>query len=131
MRRHRWIVDRWVWELPGGYVDDREGTPANAAAREVEEETGWRPRSMELLCRFQPMIGTADAENVLFLARGADNTGATPDINEAQQLRWIPVKAAFEMIARGEILGAASVVGITHTRMIRESEIRDQAAATT
>jgi 8-oxo-dGTP pyrophosphatase MutT (NUDIX family) len=22
MRRHRFIVDRWVWELPGGYVDD-------------------------------------------------------------------------------------------------------------
>ena len=131
MRRHRWIVDRWVWELPGGYVDDREGTPAGAAAREVEEETGWRPRSMELLCRFQPMIGTADAENLLFLARGADNTGATPDINEAQQLRWIPIKAAVEMIASGEILGAASVVGITHTMMIRESEIRDQAAATT
>ena len=22
MRRHRFIVNRWVWELPGGYVDD-------------------------------------------------------------------------------------------------------------
>ena len=25
MRRHRFIVDRWVWELPGGYVDDGAG----------------------------------------------------------------------------------------------------------
>jgi hypothetical protein len=24
MRWHRFIVDRWVWELPGGYVDDGE-----------------------------------------------------------------------------------------------------------
>ena len=24
MRRHRFIIDRWVWELPGGYVDDGE-----------------------------------------------------------------------------------------------------------
>ena len=24
MRRHRFIIDRWVWELPGGYVDGAE-----------------------------------------------------------------------------------------------------------
>ncbi|MGH8573683.1 MAG: NUDIX hydrolase, partial [Gammaproteobacteria bacterium] len=38
MWRHRFIIDRWVWELPGGYVNDNED-PATTAAREVEEET--------------------------------------------------------------------------------------------
>jgi ADP-ribose pyrophosphatase len=33
-RRHRFIVDRWVWELPGGYVDDGEN-PGPAAPREA------------------------------------------------------------------------------------------------
>jgi 8-oxo-dGTP pyrophosphatase MutT (NUDIX family) len=46
--RHRFIVDRWDWEVPGGYVDPGENGAA-AAAREVEEETGWRPRSVEFL----------------------------------------------------------------------------------
>jgi 8-oxo-dGTP pyrophosphatase MutT (NUDIX family) len=46
--RHKFIVDRWDWEVPGGYVDPGENGAA-AAAREVEEETGWRPRSVEFL----------------------------------------------------------------------------------
>lgn len=68
MWRHRFILKRWVWELPGGYLDLAED-PMTCAAREVEEETGWRPRSMEKLVTFQPMVGTIDQENVVFLAR--------------------------------------------------------------
>ena len=40
LRRHRFIFARWVWELPGGYLDDNERLTAGAI-REVEEETGW------------------------------------------------------------------------------------------
>ncbi|MGH3901018.1 MAG: NUDIX domain-containing protein, partial [Pseudonocardiaceae bacterium] len=32
--RHRFVLDRWTWELPGGYVDSNEN-PAVTAAREV------------------------------------------------------------------------------------------------
>src|SRR5579859_4086419 len=66
MRRHRFIIDRWVWELPGGYLDPDED-PAVCAAREVEEETGWRPRSMAPLLAFQPMVGTIDQNNIVYL----------------------------------------------------------------
>jgi 8-oxo-dGTP pyrophosphatase MutT (NUDIX family) len=52
MRRHRFIVDRWVWELPGAYMDDGED-PATGAAREVEEETGWRLRGIEFVMSSQ------------------------------------------------------------------------------
>src|ERR1035437_8223803 len=39
--RHRVITDSWGWEIPAGRIDPGE-SPAEAAARETLEETGWR-----------------------------------------------------------------------------------------
>ncbi|WP_017589863.1 NUDIX hydrolase [Nocardiopsis ganjiahuensis] len=111
MRRHRFIIDRWVWELPGGYVDGAEDIEA-AAAREVEEETGWRPRAMEHMVTFQPAIGSVDQPQIIYLAHGADLTDTPPDINEAQEIRWWPLEEAVKMIERGEIVGASTVVAV-------------------
>lgn len=110
--RHRFIVDQWDWEIPGGYIDPGEDGLA-AAAREVEEETGWRPRSVEFLLTFQPAIGSADAPQDVYVARGADLVGE-PEIDEAEAVRWVPIDEAQEMIQRGEILGAATVIGVMH-----------------
>jgi 8-oxo-dGTP pyrophosphatase MutT (NUDIX family) len=110
--RHRFVIDRWVWELPGGYVDPAED-PAVAAAREVEEETGWRPGPMERLATFQPMVSTIDSENLIFMAHGAD---AVPeqsrDINEAAKVAWIQLSDVPKLMAAGEIVGSSSIVAL-------------------
>ncbi|GAB3686588.1 NUDIX hydrolase [Saccharopolyspora tripterygii] len=109
--RHRFVLDQWVWELPGGYVDPDED-PALTAAREVEEETGWRPRSIRAFGRFQPLTGTADFENLLFLAEGAEDTGKPADINETARVQWVPLAEIHQRIEQGEIPGAAAQVAL-------------------
>jgi 8-oxo-dGTP pyrophosphatase MutT (NUDIX family) len=118
MWRHRFVIQRWVWELPGGYLDPDE-EPMACAAREVEEETGWRPRSMQELIKFQPMVGTVDQENVVFLARGADFTGSLPDVNEAERIGWIPLAEVRQHIDEGTIVGAGSVSGLLAVQLLK------------
>src|SRR4051794_28198962 len=109
--RHRFVIDRWVWELPGGYLEDDEHA-ATSAAREGEEETGRPPAAPSELLRFQPMVGTADAENVVFVARGATRTDGRPDINESARVAWISLADVPVLIARGQIVGSASILGL-------------------
>ena len=116
--RHRWIMDRWTWELPGGYLDPDED-PAVCAAREVIEETGWRPRNVKLLTTFQPLTGTADFENLIYVAEGAEDTGQPADINEAERVAWIPLDSIRELLAKGEIIGSAAQIGLLHVLAFR------------
>jgi len=60
------------------------------------------------------MVGSADAENLLFLGRGADFIGEPEDINEAERVEWVPLGSVRERIAKGEIVGAASQLGLLH-----------------
>lgn len=111
--RHRFIIERWVWELPGGYVDQPGDDPLVTAAHEVEEETGWRARGLELLTTFQPLVGSVAQDNLIFIGRnGADHIGDPADLNEAERIQWIPLDDVRSMMDRSEIVGAGSVIGL-------------------
>lgn len=110
--RHRFIIDRWVWELPGGYVDPSEEESV-AALREVVEETGWRPHSVERVLTFQPIVGSADCPQDIYIAYGAENIGE-PDINESEAVRWVPLADVPAMIARGDIVGSGTIIGVQY-----------------
>lgn len=112
IRRHRWVIDRWVWELPGGYCEAGEDLAA-CAAREAEEETGWRPTALKPLITFQPWVATANAPQHLYVSYGAEQVSKVPtDINEAAELRWWPLDEIPALIASGEVTGSASVIGL-------------------
>ncbi|GLX96762.1 NUDIX hydrolase [Herbidospora sp. NBRC 101105] len=111
MWRHRFLFDRWGWELPGGLVEVGED-PMTTAAREVEEETGYRPTSIEPLVTYQPMAGMVDSEHLLFLARGAEYVGSPTGEVEADLIEWIPISDIQGMIARGDIWTSGTLIGL-------------------
>lgn len=113
MYRHRFATGEWGWEVPGGIVDPGESA-AEAAVREVEEETGWRPASAKHVLSFQPMPGMVDTPHEVYLAHGAKKVGEPTDAEEASKIGWIPVSQLLDMAVRGELLGAGTLVGVLH-----------------
>jgi 8-oxo-dGDP phosphatase len=110
--RHRFVPDLWNWELPGGLLDAGE-TPADTAAREVEEETGYRPRSVAHLVTFEPMVGTVRSPHHVFLARGVERVNDPTEANEGA-FEWVPVADLPELIEKGRITNSGALVGLLH-----------------
>ncbi|MDF5753038.1 NUDIX hydrolase [Spongiactinospora sp. TRM90649] len=116
MWRHRFVFDRWGWELPGGLIDGDEDA-LTTAAREVEEETGYRPKEVEHLVTYQPMAGMVDAEHHIVLCRGADLIGApTGDEVEADLIEWVPMAEIPGMVARGDVWTSGTLIGVYAAR---------------
>ena len=57
----------------------------------------------------QLLIGNANYPQDLYLARSAELVGE-PDVDGAAEVRWVPIEETPEMIARGDILGAISIL---------------------
>lgn len=100
--RHRFITDTWGWEIPAGRVDPGE-TPEQAAVREAEEEVGWRPATVEPLCRFHPANGLLDQAFHIFTSRDARHVGDPTDPNEAARIEWCTPDVVRSRYFGGEI----------------------------
>jgi len=57
--QHRHAHGKSHWEVPAGRIAEGE-EPIAAAARELEEETGYRPGRMQALPGFYPLNGISD-----------------------------------------------------------------------
>jgi 8-oxo-dGTP pyrophosphatase MutT (NUDIX family) len=97
--RHRFITDRWGYEVPAGRIEPGE-TPEQAAVRETVEETGWRPGPLRRLLSYHPSPGLSDQTFHVFAAEVGRWVGDPVDIDEAERVEWVPVPALVDAIER-------------------------------
>jgi ADP-ribose pyrophosphatase len=114
IRQYRYAVNRWLWEVPAGSVDDGE-TPEDAARRECHEEIGRVPDTIVRLGSMYATPGYCDEEMFFFRVSGlAEPThAAAVDDDEDIEMRVFTLKDAREMVRRGEITDLKTVVGLT------------------
>jgi 8-oxo-dGTP pyrophosphatase MutT (NUDIX family) len=111
IRRHRFITGLWGWEMPMGHVDPGE-TPARTAAREVEEETGWRPGPLRELAVVQPASGIMCAARHIYAADEATRAGDARDGFESSRIEWVPLADVPELIAKREISSSSTITAL-------------------
>jgi 8-oxo-dGTP pyrophosphatase MutT (NUDIX family) len=111
--RHRFITDSWGWEIPLGQIDEGE-MPQVAAAREVEEETGWRPGPLRPLLSIQPTNGFTDSLHFVYRADSATHIGPPTDPWEAERVEWVHLSGVRKLIDSGEIVCGTSLSSLLY-----------------
>jgi ADP-ribose pyrophosphatase len=116
VRQYRYVVDRWLWELPAGTLEPNESLEA-AALRECHEEVGKIAGHAQKLVSLFPSPGFCDEEMHFFLLtdlRDRLPREAAPhqDPDELLNVKEFSLKDVREMVRNGEIEDMKTVVGI-------------------
>lgn len=121
--QYRYALNRYSWEIPEGGCP--KGTaPLASAKRELKEETGLSARDWSLLLEVDLSNSICDEHGFLFLARDLKNGVAEPEETEDLQVRKTPLTEAINMVLRGEITDALSIIGLLHVdRLLREGKL--------
>ena len=107
-RQFRCGPEAIMTEIPGGLVDAGE-TPEQAARRELAEETGYAPGSMEYL-GFAWTDAWASTKHHFFLARNCQKTQAPrPEDSEEIQTDVISIKELLDNAYTGKMTDAIGV----------------------
>ena len=111
VRQYRYATDGWLLEVPAGKLDGEEA-PESCAAREVEEETGFRPGRLEPLGWIWTTPGFTDEKIWLYLATDLEPSRAALQPDEVLHVERLPLAQAVRMAVEGEIHDAKSVCAL-------------------
>jgi ADP-ribose pyrophosphatase len=117
VQQYRYVVDKWLWELPAGTREPGETLEA-AAVRECHEEVAKIAGHAEKLFSFFPSPGFCNEEMHFFRLtdlrdRDEGEAEAHQDPDEVLRVREFPLSEVRAMVRRGDILDMKTALGIT------------------
>jgi ADP-ribose pyrophosphatase len=117
VKQYRHAVGRFVWEIPAGTLEPGED-PLTCARRELVEEIGYEAGRLEKITEILPAPGYTDEQIHVFLATGLTPAEQQLQDDEVLDVEFVPFETALEMVRRGEIQDAKSIVGLLLTSQL-------------
>jgi ADP-ribose pyrophosphatase len=111
LKQYRHAAGLWLWEIPAGKLDPGE-TPAQCIEREIEEETGLRPGSIESLGVMLPTPAYTDERIWLYTASNVQPGTMAHGSDEEIEVHEFELDEALAMIVRGDIIDAKTIAGL-------------------
>jgi ADP-ribose pyrophosphatase len=120
VRQWRVATGRALLEVPAGKRDVDGEAPAETANRELEEEIGYVAGNLRPLCEFYNSPGFCDEYTYLFLATEleARTRAAVSHEEAAMTIERVPLDGVDDLIARGELIDAKSIIGLLLARQV-------------
>ena len=112
VRQYRNAIDRYTLEIPAGARDSLEEETIVCAARELEEETGYRSENLELLIRLKTAVAFCNEFIDVYVARDLIPSSQNLDEDEFINVQAFEVSQLKEMIFSGELQDAKTVAAI-------------------
>ena len=97
VRSYRPELDGYAYELPAGTLKDKED-PKKAAARELEEETGYVAGKLRFLFSGYPLLGYSDCKLHFFLATGLKKRKQDLEDDESIDAKEFKLGEVFSML---------------------------------
>lgn len=111
VRQYRHAVGATLVELPAGTLESEE-PPERCAARELEEETGWRAGKLSLLSRVYPSPGVLAETMWIYLAEDLSPGTVNRDPGEEMDLVALTEDEVRRWLREGRFEDGKTIAGL-------------------
>ena len=112
VRQYRNALDRYTLEIPAGKLDAPDEPKIECAARELEEETGFRSETLEFLMTVNTTVAFCDEQIGVYIAKDLIPSKQHLDADESIDVEEWEVKDLLEMIYTGKMTDAKTIAAI-------------------